>query len=87
MLAIPEPSGNMKFGILSIIPSLGNPIKSVAHPNKNNSVRLPRVPAIPKPRPMQSKLVDDFIENGIYDDIYDAADSLKYDYGLKLVKI
>jgi len=27
-------------------------------------------------------IIDDFIEDGIYDDIYDAADSLKYDYGL-----
>lgn len=29
-----------------------------------------------------SHLIDDFIEDGIYDDIYDAADSLKNDYGL-----
>ena len=27
-------------------------------------------------------IIDDFIEDGIYDDIYDAADSLKNDYGL-----
>ena len=65
-LAILGPKGLINFGILSRSESLGIPIKSVAHPKKNNSVLLPNAPAQYKATPMARRLVESLFLPPLY---------------------